>query len=412
MKSSGIQRTLLGLGALCLLGYMGFQGYRFWDSRHETETVYTDVVQESVKVSGLLLRNEIVLEDSLGNDIASYLIADGVKISQGMTIAEVYSSPQDADYIYKIRELENQRQQLIKAQDPGTTNYAHTDVLNKQIFKELGSIIDQVNTDDLSLLPSSSDKLRLLMNTKQITTGRQENFDNAIDLLKAQEEYYAEKIQGSTRQITAERAGYFIRRVDGFEGIVDFKELDELTTERMNEFLLRPEKPDSKRVGKLMIHHAWYYAALVSADSLDPFRVGRLVNLNFGLSGVNPVPATVYQVNKEKGSEQAVVIFQSDYINDVVVNLRQTQAEVAFKSISGLRVSNQALRFEGLEQGVYIVRGDNLIFRPVNVIYEGNGFVLCETANPADPDYALKLQQFDEVVVKGGNLYDGKPIRN
>ena len=83
------------------------------------------------------------------------------------------------------------------------------------------------------------------------------------------------------------------------------------------------------------------------------------------------------------------------------------QADVKFKSISGLRVSSSAIRFEGIQKGVYIIRGEKLAFRPVDVLYEGAGFVVCREANPeAEPDC---LQQYDDVVIEGAQLYDGKP---
>lgn len=168
-----------------------------------------------------------------------------------------------------------------------------------------------------------------------------------------------------------------------------------------------PVKTNSTRVGKLMLGHNWYFAAAVPEEDVSKYREGALVTLDFHLSGTSPVEAVVWNVNKDQEKGGAVVVFRSDYINEALVNLRTAQADVKFKSISGLRVSSSAIRFEGIQKGVYIIRGEKLAFRPVDVLYEGAGFVVCREANPeAEPDC---LQQYDDVVIEGAQLYDGKP---
>ncbi len=71
------------------------------------------------------------------------------------------------------------------------------------------------------------------------------------------------------------------------------------------------------------------------------------------------------------------------------------------------RSSRKALRYnENDERGVFIVRGDSLVFKKVNVVYWGEGYVIC--SQETDDDY-LKL--YDEIVTEGKDLYDGKVIR-
>ena len=183
--------------------------------------------------------------------------------------------------------------------------------------------------------------------------------------------------------------------------------LDELLPDDLARLMNTPVKTNSTRVGKLMLGHNWYFAAAVPEEEVSKYREGALVTLDFHLSGTSPVEAVVWNVNKDQEKGGAVVVFRSDYINEALVNLRTAQADVKFKSISGLRVSSSAIRFEGIQKGVYIIRGEKLAFRPVDVLYEGAGFVVCREANPeAEPDC---LQQYDDVVIEGAQLYDGKP---
>ncbi|MEM1483544.1 HlyD family efflux transporter periplasmic adaptor subunit [Oscillospiraceae bacterium PP1C4] len=412
MKNTFAHRIVPGVLSVFLLIYAGFQVYRYINGQYKTETVYTYTVAESARVTGIALRNEIVLDERIGSGVAAYIPSDGTKVSKGSPIAEIYHSGEDAANIQKLRELENQRALLEKAQDPGTTSFAHTDVLNKQIFSELGNVIDAVNGENLTDLQATSDKLLVLMNTKQIATGKQDNFNKAIELIRAEEEYCSSRISDESTIITAAQPGYFMRNIDGLEGKVDFRHLDELTAKDLFDLINAPAlKKSSNRVGKLMVDHNWYFAAQVSADEIGKYRLGASVTLDFNISGISPIPAVITNINTQKDQTDAVVVFRCDYVNQALINLRVAQADVKFKSVTGLRVSSSAIRFIGIQKGVYTVLSEKLVFRPVEVIYEDTGFVLCRETQAEDPAFKNSLQQFDEIVIEGTQLYDDKRIK-
>lgn len=415
MKNTFTQRIVLAILALFLLAYAGFQAYRFMNSRYKTETAFLYTVSETSRITGIGLRDEFVLDDRLGSGVAVYMVSDGDKVSINSEIAEIFHDKTDAQATAQLRTLAKKRSLLEKAQDPGTTSFAHTDVLNKQIFNEVGNIVESVNSNSLLDLPSISDKLLVLMNTKQIATGQQENFQDAIDQIGAQEAFYSEKISDKRRTIKSSKPGYFIRTIDGYENKVDVTDLDELDAKKLFNLLnhfKQKKDPSSDRIGKLMLGHNWYFAAVVPDDEISKYRIGRMVTLDFNISGIEPVDATIYKINSDDETGH-VVIFRCDYINEPLVNLRIAQANVQFKSVTGLRVSEQAIRFIGMQKGVYTLVGEKLMFRPVTVIYEDIGFVLCKENDPEyfnDPVFGRGLQQFDEIVTEGMNLYDNKQI--
>lgn len=351
MKNTLTQRLVMGLLALFLLSYVGYQAWRYFTSQYKTETVYTYTVAETAGITGIALREEQLLDDWIGKGVATYLTSDGTKVSNGTAIAEVYRSEKDAENVRMVRELSHQREQLEKAQDPGTTSYAHTDVLNRQIFSELGGIIRQVDGNSFSQISGGADNLLLLLNTKQVATGKQSSFAGEIERLESEERYYSSQIKEEPETITAPRPGYFIRTIDGLEGKADLENLDELLPDDLARLMNTPVKTNSTRVGKLMLGHNWYFAAAVPEEDVSKYREGALVTLDFHLSGTSPVEAVVWNVNKDQEKGGAVVVFRSDYINEALVNLRTAQADVKFKSISGLRVSSSAHPVRGHPEG-------------------------------------------------------------
>ena len=61
----------------------------------------------------------------------------------------------------------------------------------------------------------------------------------------------------------------------------------------------------------------------------------------------------------------------------------------------------------GNEKGVYVVRSDMARFVPVNIKYNSKDWAIA--AETIEGDETLKL--YDELIVNGKDLYDGKDVR-
>ena len=74
------------------------------------------------------------------------------------------------------------------------------------------------------------------------------------------------------------------------------------------------------------------------------------------------------------------------------------------------RVPSNALRVseEGVT-GVYCVDGSTAAFRPVTVLYQGQGYALVQPAEGVSDTRTLRVG--DEVIATAGTLSDGKVIR-
>ena len=70
-----------------------------------------------------------------------------------------------------------------------------------------------------------------------------------------------------------------------------------------------------------------------------------------------------------------------------------------------------AARLVDGKQGVYIMIGNTIEFREIDILLEMDGYYIVAEQDPVnDPDYASKLGLYDQIVVSGKNLYDGKLI--
>ena len=85
--------------------------------------------------------------------------------------------------------------------------------------------------------------------------------------------------------------------------------------------------------------------------------------------------------------------------------MRSGPMTVVSREYSGLKVPKKALRVVDGQKGVYIVKGMQAKFVPVEILYSTDNMMIC---NKLDADGQLRL--YDQVIVKGRNLYDGKII--
>ena len=93
-------------------------------------------------------------------------------------------------------------------------------------------------------------------------------------------------------------------------------------------------------------------------------------------------------------------------MTEAIANLRGQDVNITANSYTGIRVSTSAVRAIDGVKGVYVKNGSVIQFKKIEVLYSNDVFTIVDASNTGS-DY-LKL--YDEVVVEGRNLYDGKQV--
>ena len=135
-------------------------------------------------------------------------------------------------------------------------------------------------------------------------------------------------------------------------------------------------------------------------------------------------------INQENKNSDAVVVLKGSYMNQEMINLRREDISIIKNTYNGIYVSRNAVHDQQITEtvtdkngkektvkktvkGVYILVGNELLFKQIVPVYTGEGFIIC-MQNPKDEDLVTDeigvLKAYDEVVVEGANLYDGKII--
>ena len=425
MKNNSLgMKILMAAVTLGLLAYFGLQGYLYFSDPLTTTLAYTYQVEESVSLSGYVVRQEQVLEDD-GGGLLRLRREEGERVSRGGAVASVYADQSSLDRQAEISTLESRVEQLQYAQDAAGSSEVSMK-LDAQILQNILEYRQCLTADRMAKAETYGSQLRALVLKRDYTYSENEDLSGQIEALQAQIKELKTQAAGSVRTVTAPVSGLYSAVVDGYETVLTPESLSDMTPSQLS--AVRADSTVSSGVGKLILGDSWYYAASMSAADAEELqeasdalkKAGKSLTLRFAKSVERDLPVTVSRIGPEENGRCVVVFEGKTYLSRLTL-LRQQSAQVVWDSTEGIRVPKEALRMEKVTvnsegqrvteeaTGVYCVVGMEARFKPVEVVYNGSSFLLVRSAAPEDREN-LRLRPGDEVIITANGLYNGKVV--
>ncbi len=392
---NSITVKVLGIAlSVFILIMVGSQiAYKIQDS-HDTEEAVLYTVNENITFKGMFLRDERVVKyNNTIDGVINYLYDDGLKVSENSAIAKVYSNQDQIYYRNRLSRLKKVLSDLKRAQSPGTTNYVQAETLRSKIEDYYTNLSNMIQQKKYSSVSSYSDDLLYTMNIYNIVTGSSENFKPAINLIKAEINELKTKIENPLSSIKANEAGYFVKSVDGYESSVSYDDLENMSTDELQKlFDIKPEITENA-VGKLLKSYEWKFLGIIK--NTNKFLINDGLSIRFNSSN-KVYGVTVDSIKPIDGTDTSIVILSCNELDETVLNNRFDNAELIFDEYTGIKIPREAIRFQGEQKGVYVTLGQEITFKKVDVIYEGDDFVLSK--NTSDDSYLLL---YDKILLEG-----------
>lgn len=427
MKKNG-KKKIWVTGGIILLVAVAMVTYivRSASAIKTEDGVYVSVT-DYVDTTGYIVRDEkYILSTKEG--VVAYDVDDGEKVNQGGIVGSVFHTEKDALNHKKIRELEETIERFQRLNQTNVNVQIGLDSVNNQLDSGLITFMEDLNTHSFMSMDSNVSELMYLINQRLILTGKVDNFDAEIAELQREKSLLEAETSKSLYTITSDLSGYFVSTCDGYENILSYEDIENITLDDYNNVGTAANVPDSA-IGKVIHSLNWYVVCPVTADqalNLSNGSTNVTIKMPYAFSG--DIPAKVVAVNQEDNQSDGVVILQCSYMDGDLAKIRYETVQIGLKTYSGIRVSKDALHTDyvtytyedengntvedkKLVQGVYVKYGSKLIFKQVSIAYAGNDFVICETSPSEGVLYNGKtVELYDQIVVSGGNLYDGKIV--
>ena len=403
-----VKKILATLGALGMLAYVGYQLYMYLRPPMKTETITHITAYETLETKGVVFRDETILS-SAPNGHLFYTVQNGGRIARGGKIAEVYTSQNDALVQQELDALDAEIKQLASINAQGTTNRANLTAIEQQTDDVWLSITEKAQRSSLADIDSLHSRLLTLFNKYQLTVGHVENYDDRLAELRAKRKSLAESYQAATGSVTSPVAGYFIGGLDGYESYCVTKGVTELTVDKVENTLnLQPQ--GNTGIGKIVEDYEWYLACVVPLNYAADLKMGAYLDVRMPFVRNAAIPMQIVAVNKDV-SGKAAIVFKCMHMDQALSTARVEDIEIRLKQYDGLRVPDEAIRFnENQEPGVFAQVGNVLMFRRIEVLYhdENDAITVCRVIDKTEEkdkkDYA---DLYDKIAVEGENLYDG-----
>ncbi len=406
MKGRAILKRLRIVELIVVLAVAVFVGYQFFASYYyaiTTESAFYFEYSEGVELYGTIIRNEHTLDMSRGGTL-HYIVSDGERVAKGGVIAEVYSDDKASAAATRVAEIDKQLSAIEEIE--GYNNVSAVD-MNTVSSKAQKNLDDFLYITSSGRFGSAADLKGELLNSlirKQVATGESSDFSAVKNSLNSEKAELISVMGSPKSKYTADYSGYFVSAADGLEEALSTEDLTVFTPEYM-ESVVKDSVSNETATGKIVSDYEWYIATTISLSDSVFYKNGESVKLKIH-SANQTVNATVRQVNFSKDKDTATVVFSSSEMSGELALVRSSSITVIKNEYGGLRVSRKAIRNSDGVTGVYVISGLEVKFVAAEIIYSNEEYVICKL-NTSDEE---KLRLYDEVVVKGRGLYDGKII--
>lgn len=361
--------------------------------------------------------NAAIIKNS-GKGIYIPYVDDGSRVASGDIIALFFSSESSAKAYKEKQVLSQTLEYYKKLQSQSALSTLDIDKLEQTINDNLISYISSCENNDYSDVSEILDTLKYDISSKKIATGDKLDFSEQISNLESQISSLS-KSGDDYVTIKADFPGYYISTVDGYESATDYSDVSSLTVSEVNSLIeSEPSNVDSSAIGKIIDEYNWYAVCNIPKDSLEKLYIGKNVLVSFENTNVSLTDMEVYSISSVTDGYASVVLVSNLMSSDIAL-LRKEKIKIVIDEYEGLKVPREAIRnaetSESLDTtdasqsqnlGVYILYGQVVRFRNINVLYYGTDYAIVSR----DTDDSDSLKLYDMIITKGRNLYDGKII--
>lgn len=403
MKRSSPLMKILPIAVLAaVLLYFAVQLYNYLSDPVSTTLVTEGQAEDTIALNGWLLRDEEVLPAQSGT--LSRERQEGQRVGVGQVLATVYADDGALQTVGQIETLGLQLQQLQFA----LTSYLDPDAalkLDTSITGDILTLRQALTGGDYTAADSDIAQLKAAVLKRDHPYTSQEEIETEIKAVEGQISSLKASLSGAAT-ITAKAAGTYSAVCDGYETVLTTAFLEDVTPGKLAR--LQPAGTESN-MGKLIYGDTWYYVVSLPEAQAAQLKALGTVTLRFAKGFDQNLRMQVVSVSAAENGQAAVTLSCRKYLAQTTL-LRHQAADVILRTYEGLRVPSNALRVsEGGVTGVYCVDGSTAAFRPVTVLYQGQGYALVRAADGASDTQTLRVG--DEVIASAGALSDGKVIR-
>ncbi len=368
--------------------------------------------EQSVTFEGVYVRDETVLSYN-GSGSVYYNILDGGRVGKNEAVANIYANNVAIEINQQIEALQEELDVLERISNPGVLQMAQPSVLADQVAQYYDDIAYRRDMGDLNGMNEAKESFRIALSSYQSVINQgTTNYSEQIASLKAEIEHLESQRQSPRDTVVAQKSSYFVSYADGYEEKLSSANLSNITHADIAAVESDDTLKDDTIIGKTISSYGWYMLGLIDNTKLN-LQVGDTATLYLSTSSAS-AEVTVSELRPGNAANETMLVLYCEEMASEFVQHRIERVRLVKGAYDGIKVPRSAIRFEDVEEtstnvltgettttlinyrGVHVLDGEEVLFRKLDVIYEGDDYVL--SAKNAGSGY---LALYDSIIVEG-----------
>lgn len=417
----GIITTVLLVILLIYLAVQIFGKMRTSLSVISTQTV-TD--KSFLSLNGYVYRDEEIITVE-NNEIADFLVRDGEKIPVGKEYMTLYKTniASVGDRYALQSEINGLSERIsllsdgldggIRVQDVGSVKAA----LDMSYYSYLSSLA----SGSFSSAEYDGEGILDALGKQQMISGRLDSIKVSADaIVNEKAELIGKHATDSGRNVRSNRSCYISLNVDGYESAFAYGDVMSMTADEFRASIADLQRSGiDNGVAKRVYGSKWYLVVPASGVVLASFSAGSSYDVYLSEIGGDSIPMTAERIEMSGSGESGFVVLSSGEIGKSFEISRYTGIKIERSEVSGFRVPDRAIHSLDTDgdgytdhTGVYVMSGNYVKFRRIDVVSYGTGYVIVRMTDSAEGEQQFPYLSSNELIIdSGGDLYDGKLIK-
>lgn len=391
--------------ALFLLVTVVSQFFVGGEHSYKTEVALRYDSQDTIEFYGVFARNEHTVSRETSG-IIQYEHEDGAKVGKNSVIVSTYSSASDIGLTREIKKLRTRIDTLTDAQSLAGSDNSQIEAFDKLITEKHSELIKAINSGDYDEVSDIKYQLLNLQSKRDIVKGKVTDYTTVIESLNKDITALEARISDEPQSILAQETGYFVSSIDGYESKINIDNIADMTAADIAAVVKTPllETASGNVIGKMIEDYKWKLVAVFTEGQAAAIGDNDYVRLIVGADQTE-IKAKVESVDKQ-GSDY-IAIFSADDLNSTIASSRVGRFKLLVDSYNGIRIASSAIHFDDENNiGVYIKNGTQAEFVRIDRIYSSEEYVIVRDTTGKSGYLSL----YDNVIVEGKDLYDGKNL--
>ncbi len=409
-------------------GFVGFLIFAFvlivagnvifsYNDRLETTIVRSGQEEDMISATGYIFREQTVINAP----VSGYLYceaAEDERVSMGEPVMYIYKNEINLSANNELKVVDEKISELSEGLRASDVFSSDTARLEQTIAQALRRMPKYGAEGDLEKAAAAAQEVNSLIEKRRIIAGEIEAPDREKELgdLKAEKAELEKKYNIERTVVHAPKTGAFTSRIDGMEEKLAVSALENINRDYLKE--LDKQYKDAKAsekveegqpIGKIVNNFTWSIAAQVPTELAEGLRVGSELDIRFADISVDTIRGTVSKITPEESGKVILIVNSNKYV-DMIYSVSRAKVELVKNSYEGFRIPAKSLRMVDGHMGVYVVRSNKARFIPVELMYNGKDWVVvAQQTESYETPKVLKL--YDELIIDGKDIYEGKVVR-